>query len=273
MLLQAFGWGVALPAAITAVGHLLFRDPADALSAGRSRFGGALALGGGFLAAFAGFDWAPMQPTDAWHWLPYLALGAVLLDLLALLRPEARWLPILWRLPAAAVAAWLLVPTFSDLETTRPYWQLGLTLGIFALWETLDVLTRSWPGSSYPFALGLVTLAAPPLLLLSGNAKLAQLSGVVPVIVLTTALLAWLKGQPHLTNGLIGGVAVLLPGMVLEGYWNSFSGIPLVSYLFIAAAPLAGLLLVLPPKVARFAVFFVPVAIGLILAVLATSGE
>jgi hypothetical protein len=79
---------------------------------------------------------ASMAPTKYWHWLPYLAGVAMLTGALSL----AHGLVILERwmlyLLLGALAAWLLVPTWRDLEPPRTTY-VPLLAGYFVLLAVL----------------------------------------------------------------------------------------------------------------------------------------
>src|SRR5262245_25093861 len=109
-VIEALGYGVVVPAAVTAVGLSLARV------AGWSARGGDLAAVS--LGLFAGLaalgasrqaGWEFLSPDDAWEWLPALALLAAVVGVIE--RFHAVPGAIGWALRAgvAALTAWLLV--------------------------------------------------------------------------------------------------------------------------------------------------------------------
>jgi hypothetical protein len=101
----------------------------------RYRLGVALAIGfivGNWLLP----DSPQFVPTRHWHWLPYLAAGAAAIGGLTLgggvTWPER----IVAYALLALVAAWLLVPTWEELQPPRPY-LIGLLAAYFAVLAAL----------------------------------------------------------------------------------------------------------------------------------------
>src|SRR5437762_9081112 len=116
--IELFGYGIAVPAAVAiAVMRLALRLPAEDVA---RRYAAALAFCLAFFVAYALLPpWAAMVPTRHWHWLPYLALAAMVIGPVGLaggVRAFERWL---LHLLLAVVAAWFLVPTWASLQPWR----------------------------------------------------------------------------------------------------------------------------------------------------------
>src|SRR5262249_34306103 len=104
MELEAVLLGGLLPAAVAALALALSLHWGGKWSEAVRRVGAAAALGGGFWAGWAALALGPLRPTVAWHWLPYLAVIAVLTglhDLTAALQRSR------WGRPKAALAMFL----------------------------------------------------------------------------------------------------------------------------------------------------------------------
>jgi hypothetical protein len=246
VLFEVFVYSGLLPAALAAAILLLALRFGPRRAEAAERIAGAAALGGGFLAGYAVQEWAPLKPVDPWHWLPYLALlaGAVgLVELAAAVPWAVRWG---LRVLVAAAAAWLLVPSWPDLEAVRPHWLATVGGSVLCLWAVLDPLARRQPGASFPLLLLLVAMAGGAALELSGNGKLAQLAGVLAATLGGCAVVSWWYPQRSPVQGMVPGVAVLLPGLLLDGYLYAFD-VPLTSFLLLVTAPLALGVSVLPP--------------------------
>jgi hypothetical protein len=261
--LLAVSLGGLLPAAVAALALVMSLRWGGRRSEAVRRVGAAAALGLGYLAGWGALrlSWGdpPLRPTDPWHWLPFLALIAVLTGLhdlsTALERSRlgqayaalAQFLhawradrpgPLAWvvRVVVAAVSAWMLIPAGQEL---RLAWVVGLGVFILLTWSVLDPLARSWPGPLLPGLLAVVAAEVAALLFLAGSAKFAQLSGVLAAVLAGAAVVAWRVPAVPLLRGMAPGVAVLVPGWLAGGYCAIFSLAPLTCFLLLAVAPLA----------------------------------
>jgi hypothetical protein len=246
------------------------------------RVAGALALAGGFFAGYVAGGvlpgWAPLVPTSRveWSWLPSLALLAGLAGLTPLLFPEdspvSRGATIVAALLVAGASAWLLVPDFESLRTARPYYVAGVAVAVFLLWAGLDLLADRQPGGRVPLLLTGVAVAAAAVLLYAGIASFTELAGVLVGTLAGAAVAAYRNpGRPYL-RGIVPGFAVLLVGLLAEGYLNTSAQVPWVSFVLVALAPLLlwaggrrGWL--------QAAAVLVPLAVAVALAVASAEGE
>ena len=264
---EALLYGALLPAAMFAAG-LIASGRACAGKEGCAKFCRALAFGAGFLTGYVALGWAPLVPVDAWHWLAYLPLAA------AFSAP----LPIWLGMPLLALgSALLLVPSWEDFP--RAAWMPAVGLSVLLL-GILRRLARTQSGP-FPVLLWVVSfLAAAALLVLSGNAKLAQLAGVVAALLGVALVASWFRLA--VLEDIMGSLAVLLPGLLLNGRFGSFSEVPLASYLLVAYAPLGGGLLALPVckrlsprrrRIVQLGAVLVPAALGVALGWFATASD
>lgn len=234
--LDALWRGVLVPAA--AMGGIAFLGR---LAAGSSRAAAALAgafgVGLGFLAAYLALGWAPLRPEEGWHWLaylPFLGVPIVLLSLPSL----ARAVHIFLLAAAAMGAAWLLTPQWEDFLPERSLW-------LVIVWGTIFLAASGWWSGEYEslpkgaevggdaFLLGWgvpVFAAAAGVLMLSGNAKLAQLMGAGAALAGAGALGACCCVPRGAALGMIPGLAILLGGLLWQGKFHSFSEVPAVCY-------------------------------------------
>jgi hypothetical protein len=232
--LEALWRGGITPAAVYALGLLALRHSA-ALGERARRVGLGLAFGLGFLAGYATFDWVVLWPATSWNWLAYLPLAAALTALL----------PVVM-LPALAVlAAWLLVPDFAGFP--RLAWLTPVAISILVLAAALRPLPYRLLGPGLPIVWLLTALGCAVVLMLSGNAKLAQLAGIVAALLAVAAALAWRWPLPEHLGSLTPALAVLLPGLLWNARFASYSEVPLASYVLVMAAPLASWLVALDP--------------------------
>ncbi|MHC4416480.1 MAG: hypothetical protein ACYS0G_14505 [Planctomycetota bacterium] len=238
MLLETLFLGVVVPAVVCGAFVIAARrpwrrkaPPAD------GRWGSAAGLGAAFLLAFFALEGRPgLPPHESWQWLAYLVPAAVAVGIVeaAALWPVAvRWSV---RLALAAAAGWLLVG-----DWVERYWLWRLVGGgaVLALLAGLDCSAERAPGPSLPLSWCVAAAGAGALLLESQNAKLAQLSGALAASLGVMVALAWWRPAASPGRGAIPVFAVLLPGLLLSGYFLTFSEIPGWVFVLAAAAPLA----------------------------------
>jgi hypothetical protein len=240
LILEALAYGVLIPAVVAGLGLFLALRRSNETPA----IGDALAVAAGLLAGFVALaasgqlGWEFLTPTDSWHWLLPLALLALAAGAAgshpAMPRVGRRAL----RLGVAALTGWLLVRAESAMQPLHPVWAAGIVIAVLLIWDVLDAVSRRWRGGALPGLLAVVALAAGVLLELAGILKFAQMAGVLAAVLAGCACLGWKYPQALLARGAIPAVAVLLPGLLAAGYWNSFSDVPVASYLLMLATPL-----------------------------------
>ncbi|NIP86477.1 MAG: hypothetical protein GTO03_13280 [Planctomycetales bacterium] len=238
---------MSLPVEIVVCTILLPAIVSGGLAAAVSRLRGkwsgglAIAVAAGLVAGYLALPWTPWWPEDSWQRVAYLAVAAALLAAVG---------PLLgadfgkgWLLPLAAStgAAWLLVPTWEELRPRWLLWWVLLTAWMFTTWTLWAQRgLRRRPGQQ--LVLLAVTLsAAVPVLILSGNLKFAQLMMAAGVSAGVAVVVGAACERPGGPTDFAVVLAVALPGLLLNGYFYSFSGIPLLSYLMTLAAPAAWL--------------------------------
>lgn len=253
LLIDGLVGGVLAPAAFAAAVLLLLRR----LRVGSpitAKLAGAIALSGGFFIGFAVLRFAPLRPEQAWHWLPYavlLASAAGAVESAARLPSTAAWV---LRTTVVIVAGWLLVPTWASIAPHRVWWIATLAACGLLLWAVLVRVAERIPVLRQTVLLGVTCVVTAIVLERSGSAKFAQLSGIGTAILGAFWLVEVIRklrsaGEqppgampPFAASALSGaapGLAVLLPGLALNGYFSSYSDVPLASYLLVSAAPAA----------------------------------
>jgi hypothetical protein len=290
VVVRPLGYGVLLPAALTAAGLLLAARPALA-----ARGGDILAVAIGLVAGFAALAGSGeivanfLKPSSTWDWLPAVALLANALGIAdrLILEPglasakssKQLWRSLRWgtRLGIGLLAGWLLMRAQSALEPVSGGWIAALAVTATGLWA-LDFVARSWPGSVLPMLLTLVAFAAAALMHLCGFITLAMMGGVLGAVLAACTVVGWLRPHAAVTRGAVPALAVLLPGLLFCSHFNDYSETPAACHLLIVAAPLVLLVTSIPPvarlssgwlALLRVAVVLLPLAAALTIAALA----
>ena len=228
--------GAGLPLAVSLVVLVLTRGRRPAPGTASS-WGGALAVGGGYLIGQATLRGGPpVPPLERIDWLWYLTLGAVALGTLEGLLPARAWLRWGLRVPVGAtVLAVLLLPLLKTWGRDEMLgWLGGLGAALFVFWLALDSLTERVAGVGPPLLLLLLALGVTLVLLLSGSAVLGQLGLAVTASLAGSLILACLAVLRLPPRGLATVVGTVLPGLWLLGYF--YAEVPAASAALLAAA-------------------------------------
>ncbi len=217
--LEALVYGLLVPAAVATLILLLVPRLGRPGSPAAERAAGALALAGGFIAGWLLLPWAPLRPEDPWQWLPYLTALACLggiADAATRVAPLIRWLV---RLAIVGTAAWFVVPDWEAFLSIRPRWVAGTAAGMLVIWVVHDGSARR-PGFVVPAAWALVSLALAGWLGSLISVKFAQLAGMLAAVLASCAGAAWRRPAACYHRGMSAGVAVVLGGLLVNGYLN-----------------------------------------------------
>jgi hypothetical protein len=236
----------------------------------------AFALGIGYAAGHAVFaGWPAFPPSEATHWLPYLALLSLFLGICdALLRPPFVLRASVWIVWCAGFLRLLLNAKFLYGWTLLGglLWVIGLTLGAFILVSFIDFSVRHDPSISSLLVLAVVAGGTGITLMLSGSMLLGQLglalAGALVGVLAAAALLP--KGDD--SRGIVPIAATLLTALWICGCF--YADLPPASAFLLGLASLPALLLTaLGKKTASFGdlllragIAALPVLISLLLA-------
>lgn len=197
---------------------------------------GAIGLGAGYLSCHVIVDGLPaFPPHENWQWLIFLAASAMVI---AFVQAIGRW-PGRVRLIAAILLAgaggWLLVRTNQD-----HLWAHRATVAAaMLLWfVALEPIAGRARGASLSLPLCCAFISVSLVLILSGNAKLAQLAAGFAASLGAATILGWRWPLYGLGRDMVIVVGVLLVGLLFSGYSLSFSTVPTWAYVVAAAAPL-----------------------------------
>lgn len=228
--------GVVIPAlAAGAVFYLVRRVLPD--DAGR-RFAPSIALVVGFCLGYHFLSLGPWKAASHWHWLPYLlGLSAVIGSAASASGISLIERSLLYSC-AAVVSAWLLVPDWATLEPSRTTHIVAWVIAVVACATLLDPLTKRLPGLILPAVLGATLAGGSVVLALSESLRFASVLiagfGAMAGITLVTRF----NKRANTVDGIALPFTVLVCGMMLVGRVNSFSDVPLASYLLVPISPL-----------------------------------
>jgi hypothetical protein len=182
----------------------------------------------------------PLVPSR--YWLPWLAGLAMVIELLVRLPrvpPGVAWMT---RTVAALFAGRLLTP--GDLRSDLPWssWAFGAI--ILTEWAVLAALTCRWKDGVIPTAVLLTFGAGAVVILYAHSGRLMDMALMASVAFTGPALVAcFLPGD---TGAAMPAAAIVLPGLMFSAQQETFSEVPLRSFLLVGLAPLALMPLLLP---------------------------
>jgi hypothetical protein len=230
-------YGFVAPAIAAFVAYFLLRSVFAADVADRYATGLAFAV-----AVFVG-NWllalSPWHPTSSWHWLPYaVALAAIIGGAV-----EASGLRTVERIAIyaviAIVAAWHLAPTRANLDPARGI-QIATWAALVAVVATaIAPLPRFIGPALLNAVLAFVCGFGAIVMIFSGSLRFAQLAGLGVGGMAGLAVAHVFPARPIARDAVALPLAVFLCGAMWIGYVNSFTSVPLASYLLVAISPLA----------------------------------
>ena len=249
------GLGIVFPAVITLVVFVALSQSSrwlrrDAGAAGRlSDSAAPIALGSGFEIGYWSLSIGPLVPDAHWHWLPFVVAAAVVMGVVSQFAVRERLRRCLLFLVTSIMAALLLTPTWDDLEPSRAVyltvWPALATVIAVGL-DTLFDVAPDLRSSVSPSVLVMTCAAASALLLLSGSLRFSYIAMTLmgPAVGLLASALLIRDPCPFRLSAY--PVAVALCAMMLIGRVNTFSDIPLLSWLLIPFAPWGQWIVTLP---------------------------
>jgi len=207
--------------------------------------GAALAMAGGLAAGnyFCGavVPWRPEG--SAREWVLAAAGIALVAGLIARIPQVPALVGWLLRAGGAAAAAWLLVS--DGARATYPWIPYAFGAAMLALWGVLEQLAADSPGPAAPLAGAMAAATAAAVLEQASFGSMTDVATFAFGTLLGIALAAWLR--PADVGGAMPAVAVLLPAVLLAGRFDTGSEVPDVCFLCAGLAPLALVLLLIPP--------------------------
>ena len=197
----------------------------------------AAALGLGYLSCQLIVDgWPAFPPHETWQGLFALVVGAMVIGSVDAVGSRPLILRVIGAVVLAGAIGWLLVlPNQEHLWIHRTTVAASLLLWLFSM----QPITSRSRGASVSLPLCVALVGVSLVLVLSGNAKLAQLAGGAAACLGAATLIAWWRAEAGFGGESIAVAGVLTIGLAYSGYSLSFSSVPLWAYLVAVAAPLA----------------------------------
>jgi hypothetical protein len=193
----------------------------------------------GFLVGYGLLKLAPWAPEAHWHWLPYLLIASAIVGPVACAVGVNHVERLLLYLLVAVVAAWFLVPTWEDLDPSRTIHCVVFVAYVVVLASLLEPLAIRLLGPLLPIVFWATMTTAAVVLALSGSLRFAQIALAGAGSLFGVLLVACFRRETNHVTGLALLFSVMAVGLMLVGRVNSFSEVPLASYLLVPAAPLS----------------------------------
>ncbi len=232
MLTEVLVFGAAIPLAI-ALGICLWARRAFTRDQ-QLRAAGAFAVALGFVIAWLALPWASYTVERAWHWLPRLAIAGAGIGMFADGVPRA--IRVGLRVGVAAFAGWSLVPDYAAFADSQLAWMGAVAVAIVLAWAVLERAATTAEPRGFALVLGIWIIGAALLMERCAIVKFAQLAGVVAAS--TAPVLLLLRG-PAAFAGAVAPLAVLVPGLVMSGRFETHAAVPELSFVCILAVPFA----------------------------------
>jgi hypothetical protein len=163
-------------------------------------------------------EWAALKPERHWQWLPLLAIAAHIVGSAGMQSGQSMWLRAALLAVLAAGAAYLLVPTWPDLQPPRFASILLVAIYLASLMRMLDWLS---PSLSATWLLAVLTLTAAILavILAIDVVRFGQLAGIGAAALAGCwiAVVFTAKTKSFDRPGLSPVFAVLVGGMAYVG--------------------------------------------------------
>ena len=230
-------YGGAAPAVVACIVSMVLRRfaPQDV----GKRYAASLAVLAGFALAYRLLDLGPWAASAHWEWLPYALIASALVGPIASTEGVKLWERLLLYAFVAIVTGWFLVPTWEDLDPSRAVHLGVLAAYLVLLAGLLEPLANRARGPLLLFVLWATLAATTAVLVLSGNLRFAQMALAGAAALFGVALVACVRRETNYTKGVSLIFSMMAVGLMLIGRVNSFSEVPLASYLLVPAAPLA----------------------------------
>lgn len=176
-MIEIVGYAIIVPATVSILVTFICRRALPVTVA--KRYGLAVGFAAGFVAGYALLpDWGEWLPARHSHWLPYLALAAMIVGPVTHARGVWSAERVLVNLTVAVVFAFLLVPNWENLEPSRRVQIAGLSAYLFLLATCLPAIAdRSTPNVLFG-AMIMVAAALSAMVLATVSVRYSQLQAL-----------------------------------------------------------------------------------------------
>ena len=203
------------------------------------RHAASLATVSGFLVGYGLLSLAPWKPAAHWHWLPYALLVAAAVGPITCIERISRLERLVLYSLVALVAGCALVPSWEDLVPSRTVHLAVFTIYVVVSAFLLRPLLAKHTGPVLPVVLWATMTATAIVLALSGSLRFAQIALAMAGALFGIVVVASVWRDDCYVNGVALMFSIATVGSLLIGRVNSFSEVPLASYLIIPVAPLS----------------------------------
>lgn len=217
--------------------------------------GGSLAVALSFAAGhWALVGWPPFPPVTAVHSLVYAGLVVGIVGSAESYWQSRWWLRWPIRTILAGAAAWWQFKTLAEHTWSTPQstaWLTTVTVTVCLAWGALNTFAKRSHSLATPIFIWLFACVTSVGLVFGASAFLGQLAGSLAATCGAAIVLGIAFGRFPLDRGAAGAFALVLVGLLWQGYF--YAELPLVSTaLLIAALISAGALNLILPEKTRF---------------------
>jgi hypothetical protein len=203
-------------------------------------------------------EW-PLPPHTRWHWVFLMAITAGGVGIVNSLIP-GRWLATMPRVALAGIALGLIgfimlrpLPPVDGVTAAWPdwVWKVGFGTVVLVLWLGLESIARR-EHSAWLLASVIASFTAASLVIVEARfAKPAQLAGAVAatcgIAFALSIAMALVRRRLPVHCGMTAPLAMILPGLLIFGWFHNAGNVPIASFVLAGASPLALLVAALPP--------------------------
>lgn len=211
------------------------------------RFAPSVAFAFGFLLGYFCLKLGSPLPDRHWHWLPYVLLLPLVLGPVSVASGVSATERVLLYALTSAIAFGFLVPTWEDLEPSRRMQWIFSAAAVVLIASLLEPLSGKFRGSLLALVLFIATVFGAAVLALSGSLRFAQIAGAGAGALLGLAAVCRFDRDAVPLRGLALAWVLFAWGILHVGRVDSFSDVPLASYLLIPLSPLSLWLLTIGP--------------------------
>lgn len=190
----------------------------------------------GFVAGFAASGFAQWSPGESWQWLLYAVPAGALAGMIVAADGCPRWAGLPLMLIVSGAVAYVCVPAWESLRDDRLYWIVGLGIAIVLVWSALTWAARRWQSAGFPLLLGVIAICAAVVCERAAIAKFAQVAGIVAAVLGAVIFLRLIQRKTWAAAGVAPLVAIGLPVLMANARLYSYSDVPFIAYVLVAAA-------------------------------------